>query len=542
MKYACFLLFLLVMVLSQFASAQFGPGMGAPAGPLPEGRIQGEVWDSLTNKPLAFANVVIQEALEKKDMDGELTDDKGKFKFKTLKNAKYNVVLSYLGYQTKILGPFKINKDIQEYDLGRILLVPNATTLGEVTVTGQKDLIENKIDRMVYNAERDVTSKGGNAADVLRRTPLLTVDLEGNVSLQGSSNIRILINGKPSSIMSSSVQDALKMIPADIIEKVEVITSPGAKYDAEGTGGIVNIVTKSKKIQGVSGSINSSVGTKSTSLGTNITVRIGKFGLNGNLGGYFWRGSGDSHIDRENFNTTINPYYQQIGDSKNYGGGLWGQIGADYDINSKNSLTFSMRFPGHLHANSNGMTTRGGTVPEQLPFLFRRESDVLNRTLGTDMNLDYRKTYDKDSDREFGLSAQYNYSNRKSEYETDEFDEFDLLRYREESPNLGLNKELTFAADYLHPVTKTVNFEVGAKSILRNVYSDIYYDTLQLSTQQYLRDNSRDNIFDYNQDVAAGYMQLTFPITTKLKARTGLRYEHTFVKGETAADQNDFEN
>ena len=229
--------------------------MRPPSGPPPEGKIQGELLDSISKKPLAFANIVIQEALEKKDVDGGLTDDDGKFKIKELKNAKYNVIATYLGYQTKIMGPFKINKDIQEYNLGKIYLVPTITNLEEVTVTGTKDLIENKIDRLVYNAEKDATSKGGTAADVLRRTPLLTVDLEGNLSMRGSSNIRVLINGKPSTIMSSSVADALKMIPADIIEKVEVITQPGAKYDAEGTGGIVNIVTKTKKIQGTSGSI-----------------------------------------------------------------------------------------------------------------------------------------------------------------------------------------------------------------------------------------------------------------------------------------------
>jgi ferric enterobactin receptor len=376
----------------------------------------------------------------------------------------------------------------------------------------------------------------------LRRTPLLTVDLEGNVSMRGSSNIRILINGKPSTIMSSNVADALKMIPSDIIEKVEVITNPGAKYDAEGTGGIVNIVTKTKKIQGVSGSIHASAGTKSSSLGTNLSVRMGKFGMNANVGGYFWRGTGESNIDRENLLTTVNPYFKQVGTSSNYGGGMYGQIGADYDINSKNSLSLTTRFPLNLFHSDNGVTTYGGTTQSSLPFLFRRESDALNRTIGTDLNLDYKRTYGKDSEREFGVSAQYSYSNRKSEYETDQFDEFHILNYNENSPNLGKNKELTFAVDYLHPVTKSINFEIGAKTILRNVFSDIYYDTLDIANNQYLRDHSRDNIFDYDQDVAAAYSQITFPITENLKARAGLRYEHTFIQGLTEADGNDFEN
>lgn len=537
-----FSLFLFFILDSNTTSAQLMGGMSTPQGPPPEGKIQGEVYDSITREPLGFANIVIQEALEKKDIDGGLTEDNGKFKIKNLKNAKYNVIISFLGFESKTMGPYKINKDVQEYNLGRIFLNPNTTDLGEVTVVGQKDLIENKIDRMVYNAERDVTSKGGTAADVLRRTPLLTVDLEGNVSMRGSNSIQILINGKPSTIMSSSVSDALKMIPADMIEKVEVITNPGARYDAEGTGGIVNIVTKSKKIQGVSGSIHASAGTKSSSLGTNLTVRMGQLGFNANVGGYFWRGKGESDIDRQNLFTTVNPYFKQTGTSSNYGGGMYGQVGADYDINSKNSISLTTRFPLNFFHSNNGVTTYGGNTQSNLPFLFRRESEALNRTIGTDMNLDYKKTYGKDTEREFGLSAQYSFSNKKSEYETNQFDSIHQLTYNESSPNLGKNKEFTFAMDYLHPISKNINVEVGGKTILRNVFSDIYYDTLDLSDHRYLRDHSRDNVFDYDQDVAAAYSQITFPILQNLKARAGLRYEHTFIKGATAADGNDFKN
>ncbi len=509
-----------------------GGGMGAAQVP-GVGKISGVVLDSLTNQALTYANVVLREALEDIEKDGQLTDDDGKFKFKELKNMKYELVISYLGYQTKIIGPYKINKDITVHDLGKIYLSPLAKSLNEVTVTGTKDIVENKIDRIVYNAEKDVTTKGGDASEVLRRTPMLAVDPQGNVSLRGSTNVQILINGKPSSIMSTNVGDALKMIPADVIEKVEVITQPGAKYDAEGTAGIVNIITKTKKMRGLSGSINASLGTRSNFIGTNLSSRQGKIGFNANIGGHFWRGNSEFNTFRQNYLVPVNPILKQSGTATNNGGGLFLQLGSDYDINDKNSLTFSLRTPVHQFANNNNSTTYLGNTINSIAEAFSREGSIVNRNLGADVNLDYKKTFSKESDREFSISSQYSYSNRSSNYETNQFDSSSVLNYVEHSPNAGYNKELTFAMDYLHPIKKNYNLELGAKTILRTVFSDIYYDTLNFTSMNYLRDKSRDNVFDYNQNVLAAYSQFTFPLSKKLTARAGLRFESTAIEGKT---------
>ncbi len=488
------------------------------------GKISGFVVDSITQETLEYANVIMREALEHKDVDGVFSDNKGGFKFKELKNAKYEMAVSFVGYTPKVIGVFKINKDVTEHLVGKISLSPVSKVLQEVTVTGQKDLVENKIDRIVYNAERDVTTRGGNAADVLRRTPLLTVDLEGNVSLQGSSNVTVSINGKPSSIMASSIKDALKMIPADVIQKVEVITQPGAKYDAEGTGGIINIVTKSKKIQGVSGGLNVSAGTRSNFLGGNISSRMGKLGINGNLGGHLWRGRGLTNNDRENIVGVDTLFLLQTGKSSNIGGGMFAQGSLDYDFTEKDNITFSLRMPLNLFLTDADMTTFSGNhLNSELPFGFRRISETRNINTGADATFDYKHSFSKDSEREFSASAQYSLNNRNSRYNTDQFDQTEILNFSEKGPNESINKELIFATDYVHPLKKNINLETGLKMILRNVNSDIFYDTLNLELNSFLRDSRRDNYFDYTQDVGAGYLQLTFPIIKNLTGRAGIR-------------------
>ena len=218
------------------------PGTAGDNSPKGTAKLTGYVIDSAQTKAVEFASIALYNTATNKAVDGTVADDKGKFTLNKLVAGQYKALITFVGYRTKTVDSITVTNG-QTLDIGVIKLSPSVKMLNEVTVVGQGALIEEKVDRLVYNAEKDITAKGGDAADVLRKVPLLTVDLDGNVSLRGSSNIRVLINNKPSTIVASSVADALKQIPADQIKTVEVITSPSAKYDAEGSGGIINIIT-----------------------------------------------------------------------------------------------------------------------------------------------------------------------------------------------------------------------------------------------------------------------------------------------------------
>src|SRR6267142_1002018 len=300
----------LLICLSCTVSLAQSPAEGTPALPHKgNGHVFGVVKDSVTQHVVEFANIAINDPTTNKPVDGTMADEHGQFSIAKVAAGTYNVVISFIGMETKTIPGIKISEKNTDIDLGTINIGPVAKLLKEVVVEGQRTLIEEKVDRTVYNAENDQTAKGGDATDVLKRVPMLSVDMDGNVSLRGSQNIRVLINNKPSTITASSVADALKQIPADQIKTVEVITSPSAKYDAEGAAGIINIITKKNTLQGLTLNIDGASGFRGSNLGLNGGYRKGKMGFN--LGG-FGRSSYNVPGNFENNQITTAPNGNQI--------------------------------------------------------------------------------------------------------------------------------------------------------------------------------------------------------------------------------------
>lgn len=522
MKYISILVFILVVVFT--ANAQFPMGGGAK-GPTIKGKIEGKVIDSLTRESVGFATISLKKKGSSIILDGVLSEENGTFIFDKVVNGNYELYISFLGYNEKIVGVETTLKN-PDANIGNVFLSQSSVLLDVVEVKEDKVLVENKADKLVFNAENDASIAGGDATDVLRKVPMLSVDLNGNVSLRGSQNVRILINGKPSGMFSSNVADALKMFPADQIKKVEVITSPSAKYDAEGSAGLINIITKKQNVEGVAGSVNASAGNRQNSLFTNLNVGKGRLGISSGAA-VFYSTPADGITEFFRLDKVSKGEISQDGTQRTSRLGGNGSLSAFYDFNGYNSINSSINFRG-FGFDVNGTTT--GTLDDPITGFankFTRTNEGNNFFGGYDWNTDYTKKFEKKEGQELSFGVQYSRQINDQDFKIFETHDIELLNRDTKVLNDGVNHETTLQVDYVHPFTKAVKLETGAKVVIRNIISDYNTQNFDISTGY----TPLIEKFKYDQDVYSGYGSLNFLIARKYSVITGLRYEKTTIAG-----------
>jgi outer membrane receptor protein involved in Fe transport len=492
------------------------------------GRLTGTVADGATGQPIAYASVAVLKGAGL-PVSGGVADAGGRFVLAGLAPGTYTVRVSFLGYQ-ELTRPGVVVPVGGTVALGALALTATAQKLGEVVVTARQPLIEEKVDRTVYNAENDPTTRGGDATDVLRRVPLLSVDLEGNVSVRGSQNIRVLINNKPSTITANSVADGLRQLPADQIKRVEVITSPSAKYDAEGSAGIINIVTKGNTLRGGSLSLDGSGGTRSGTLNLNGSYRTGKMGFA--LGG-FGRAGYNTPGSFTNDQLTTNPATgaqtrtTQAADTRQ--NQLFGRytLGWDYDLDKQNSLAASLTY-GTRNATSYQDALATSTQPLAAagpPATSLRNVKTTDDSGTVDASLAYTHTYTVEQ-RELSALALFSRNNRTYNFNNDIYAATDAAGPGiAGNDNASTNQEVTAQLDYQTPTAKNQLLELGVKDIRRTVGSDYTYYGQLASSQA-------NNSFNYRQNVAAGYVAYTLGLPQGFTLKPGLRYEYTALTAD----------
>ena len=533
---------IILLLISGFSFAQTKTSGG-------NGQITGKISDAGTKAPVDYATITVFRHGTTSALNGTITDTKGVFIIKNLPEGEYEVAIDFIGYQRKLVPNIVISASVSNIALGAISISPVQNQLKGVTITGTAATVENKIDKLVYNAASDLTAQGGVAIDVLKKVPMVSVDVDGNVELQGNANVRFLINGKPSSIFGASLADALQSIPASQIKSIEVITSPGAKYDASGTGGIINIILKDSKVQGFNGSVNLSAGTRQENGSLNFNVRKNNFGFNAYL-------SGNAQINTRTLTTNERLSYNnardtstrllQNGNNATKRSGYNTGASVNWSITPKDDLTAAIGF-NHFSNRNSGLTdqqqmiqqTTNPTVIADILSLRNSNSQFNARTV--DYSLAYKKTF-KREDQE--LDILFTSSDGKNTSSFFQQQNYSSARYQatgSQSNNPGKDREINISVDYVHPFSKKFVIETGAKGIFEKISNSVATDTL--SGRDFVPNAGQTYGFNYSRQIYAYYLSAQFSLFKGfIDAKAGLRDEFTTATadfpGTTLPDYN----
>ena len=493
------------------------------------GSISGKVVDSQTGMPLEYATVAlfIRDTIL---LTGTTTNPAGEFTLDIKFFFTYSLRTDFIGYKQKWTRNISVSENNPQLRVPDIRIESTALDLGEVEISGERSQVQLSLDKKVYNVEKDIATSGGSAEDVLQNVPSVTVDMEGGVSVRGSGNVRILVDGKPSGLTGISSEDILKQIPASTIESVEVITNPSARYDSESMGGIINIILKKQKQPGLNGLVSITAGTGSRYNGSiNLNSNQGKFNL---FGGYDFRYSEREISGSQN-------RFTQFGDSIAYmdqdRSGLDEDVthafraGTDFNINNNNTITLSGLY--RLSDELGKTTLNFYTYDEfrNLTDYYQRLSENTEDEWNYDLNLSYRRTYENRS-KSLSFDAVYSAGEELDEEFIKEYpDDLQLNHVElEQTSDLQNQQNLSMQADYIHPIGKEGKIETGVKSNLRIIDADFVRLIDGNASGGLVFDVNASNKFTYDDQVHAAYISYGNKIG-KYGYMAGIRSEQTFT-------------
>ena len=475
--------------------------------------IIGNIVDSKTNEPLEYATIVLNNQ-KTKQLSGGITDEKGNFNIK-VNPGIYDISFEFISFKTIKLPNKTINSSI---NFGTIKLSEDSDKLDEIVIIAEKSTVEIRLDKRIYNVGKDMTVKGGSASDVLDNVPSVDVDVEGNVSLRGNENVRILIDGKPSALVGLSGTDALRQLPADAIERVEVVTSPSARYDAEGTAGILNIILRKGVAKGFNGSMNATVGDpKQYRIASNVNYRTKKVNFFTNLGYRNSSGPGKYLTNLTIFeNESINSLRIEDRDFERNRNGYNINLGLEYFLSDKSSITGT-----YFYRDSDNQNLSTNNI---------RVFDINNVLEFSDVRVQNEDEIDKTSQISLNYTNNINNSGHKLTIDIQHSDSEEIEAALIED-SLALENNITseksnntlIQTDYVLPIGESMQFELG----YRGDFQDLNSNFLVNRTPE-LDFNPSNNLI-FKQNVNAIYSQFGSKIN-KFSYLLGLRTEITDVK------------
>lgn len=505
------LFFCLLFSISVVAQKQSGSG-----------KILGKVIDA-SNETLPYATVVLKDATNNL-IEGVVTDDKGEFIFSKVKVGDYNLEIQYIGFVT-VERKVKITKEQSIVNLGSITIKEDTKTLDEVVVKAETSEVSLKLGKKVFRVGKDITSQSGSASDVLSNVPSVNVSPTGTVSLRGNANVQVMINGRRSALSQSQ---ALEQLSADVIESIEVITNPSAKYDASGSAGIINIILKKNRKSGLNGQVRLVAGIPDDyrAIG-NLNYKADKFNFFTNLGIRYTDYEGEYFKKQTTTDNNVTTFLNQSEDEDRHDDGQLFYFGTDYYINDKNTVTIAYY--------------RNETKDTDVTNLFFdfSNSGVLTQSLQTignsveerdynQLEANYTKNFAKKGQK-LTIDFQYDFWNSEKDWhlQTDEkFPTTTIAQTTIQTKGKGSTDDIVIQSDFTTPLSEQTNLEIGAKFENRTITNEFLAEEL-INGQFEIIDNI-NNQLDYKEKILSSYAQINSK-KGKINYQLGLRIENTKI-------------
>ncbi len=548
MKRAFFLL--IIMAVLKISSAQTpspvlpgertAPGNTSPAGKNPA--IKGVIIEKTSQAPLEYANIAVYSVTDNSVAGGVMSSANGTFEIKNLKPGKYYVSANFIGFEKKTIENIVITADKPSIDLGRIELKSSDTELGEVAVVADKARVEFKIDRRVVNVSQDITATGGTAIEVLENTPSVQTDFEGNITLRGSSEFTVLIDGKPSVLKGS---DALRQIPAVNIENIEIITNPSAKYDPDGTTGIINVVLKKTLKDSFSGLLNLTAGVNDKYRGdATFNYRTGKWNLmlGGNFSDMNFDGTRES-IQKITSGDTITTRETTGNGSMNHGGNSL-KGGIEYNFSKKSSLGINGTFGKRDFGNANtGKQIQYNSIDNIKTYEYQDNSSSRSGDYwSTDIN--FMQRFAKPGHE---IQALLYFSGDKSSdsenmiyYPSDSsWNPIDNQPPKNRSVEAGDGNEYRLKVDYTLPLNENDRLEAGYQVRMERTNESFVFDEYDYGQDDWVNNPNFSSSFDFMRDIHAFYGTFSHA-KNNFSYQLGIRGEYTNRNISSAKATNDY--
>jgi len=487
--------------------------------------IKGIVTDE-KGKLIDNCNILLYDSADSSRVSATVSDEKGKFDLPAMPGSYY-IKMSFLSHEEKIIPAIIINdKDV---DLGSVSLVASVKVLGEVIVTSEKKLMELQLDKRVYNVSQDVSNIGANASEILENIPSVTVDVDGNVSLRGSQGVRILIDGKPSALTGTRSTDVLRNLQGALIDRIEVITNPSSRYDAEGETGIINIILKKNKTKGFNGNFTGTAGYPSYLSGAySINYRTQKMNLFSSFGTNYRKNNGEGFSTQQYKGSDTSFTYNQLTDRTREDFSFELMTGIDYYLNTNTTLTGSFLIDAGKENNLNTILYQDYDGGGQLVNNTLRFDDETAKERDTEVSLSFRKKFPGSNDKEW--TADFKWIN-SGETESSDYVQDDMIgggKLVQRSANPAYEDNILLQTDYVSSFGKEGKLETGFKGTIRKIKNE-YLVEEQTNGGAWVTLPGFDNNMEFTEKVYAAYGMIGNTIK-KFSYQLGLRGELTDIR------------